>query len=72
MTKFILTMFLCSQLSANDCKQFEPEYSHFDTYHECARYGYSYASELMTEFSTGFINEYRTYIIFGCKEEGTI
>jgi len=72
MTKFILTMFLCSQISGNGCKPFKPEFTHFDTYHECARYGYSYSDELMTEFSTGFINEYRAYIIFGCKEEGTI
>tara|TARA_R100000988_G_C3986386_1_gene159996 strand:- start:507 stop:725 length:219 start_codon:yes stop_codon:yes gene_type:complete len=72
MTKFILTMFLCSQISGNGCKPFQPEYVNFKTYHECARYGYDYASELMTEFSTEFIDEYRTYIIFGCKEESTI
>ena len=72
MTKFILTMFLCSQISGNGCKPFQPEYVNFKTYHECARYGYDYASELMTEFSTEFIDEYRTYIIFGCKEESPI
>ena len=65
-------MFLCSQISGNGCKPFQPEYVNFKTYHECARYGYDYASELMTEFSTEFIDEYRTYIIFGCKEESTI
>jgi len=72
MTKFILTMFLCSQVAGNDCKPFQPEFTHFNTYHECARYGYSYSNELMTEFSVEFIDEYRTYIIFGCKEEGTV
>jgi len=72
MTKFILTMFLCSQVAGNDCKPFQPEFTHFNTYHECARYGYSYSNELMTEFSVEFIDEFRTYIIFGCKEEGTV
>ena len=72
MTKFILLMLVCSGIPGNDCKPILTPIEQFDTYHECARYGYSYASELMTQFSTGFINEYRTYIIFGCKEEGTI
>ena len=65
-------MFLCSQISGNGCKPFEPEFTHFDTYHECARYGYEYASELMTNFSDKFIDEYRTYIVFSCKENQSI
>ena len=72
MTKFILTMLLCSQVAGNDCKPFQPEFTHFNTYHECIRYGYSYSDELMTEFSKEFIEGHRVYIIFGCKQEGIV
>ena len=72
MSKFIITMLLCSSISGNDCKPFKPEYTEFKTYPECARYGYKYSSELMTNFSDTFIDEYRAYIIFSCKENQTI
>ena len=72
MTKFILIMFLCSHLPGNDCKPFEPEYNDFKNYHECARHGYDSAAEIMNEFSEEFIEEYRTYIIFSCREESTV
>jgi len=72
MTKFILVMLLCSNISGNSCKPFEPEYTEFKSYHECARYGYKYSSELMDNFSDSFINDYRTYIVFSCKENQTI
>jgi len=72
MSKFILVMLLCSNVSGNDCRSFEPEYTEFKTYHSCARYGYEYASELMTNFSNEFIDEYRAYIVFSCKENQNI
>ena len=72
MTKFILVMLLCSNISGNSCKPFVPENTEFNSYHECARYGYKYSSELMDNFSDTFINDYRTYIIFSCKENQTI
>ena len=72
MTKFILVMLLCSNVTGNDCRSFEPEYTEFKTYHGCARYGYEYSSELMTNFSDEFIDEYRAYIVFSCKENQTI
>ena len=65
-------MLLCSNISGNSCKPFEPEYTEFKSYHECARYGYKYSSELMDNFSDSFINDYRTYIVFSCKENQTI
>jgi|TARA_R100000541_G_scaffold28832_1_gene38101 hypothetical protein len=67
--KFVLVMLLCSNVSGNSCKPFEPEYTTFNHFHECARYGYSYSSELMQNFSKEFIDEYKTYIIFSCKEQ---
>ena len=66
--KFMLIMLLCSNVTGNSCKPFEPQYSSFKHYHECARHGYDYSSELMNNFSKEFIDEYRTYIIFSCKE----
>ena len=47
---------------------FLPEYSNFKHYHECARYGYNYSSELMKKFNKEFIDEYKTYIVFSCNE----
>jgi len=69
--KYVIIMFLCSNIAGNDCKPFEPEYTEFKNYPECARYGYEYAGELMNNFSDTFIEEYRTYIIFDCKEQAT-
>ena len=69
--KYVIIMFLCSNIAGNECKQFEPEYTEFKSYHECARYGYEYADELMTNFSDGFIDQYKTYIIFNCKQQAT-
>tara|TARA_R110000796_G_C14434672_1_gene421567 strand:+ start:126 stop:341 length:216 start_codon:yes stop_codon:yes gene_type:complete len=66
--KFVLIMFLCSNVTGNSCKPFKPEYVNFKSYHECARHGYDYSSELMKNFSKEFIDEYRTYIVFSCKE----
>jgi hypothetical protein len=65
-------MYLCSQIPGNACKPFEPEYTEFKNYGECARYGYQYSSELMSNFSDKFIEEYRAYIVFDCKEQGMV
>ena len=69
--KFILIMLLCSNIPGNKCNPFQPEYYEFKNYPECMRYGYEYSSDLMTNFSDEFIDEYRTYIIFSCKEQAT-
>ena len=66
--KYVIIMFLCSNIAGNECKQFEPEYNDFKDYHECARHGYDSAADLMNNFSDKFIDEYRTYIVFSCKE----
>ena len=69
--KYVIIMFLCSNIVGNNCKLFTPEYTEFESYSECARYGYEYASELMNDFSDEFIEEYKTYIIFDCKQQTT-
>ena len=65
-------MFICSHITGNDCKPIATEIEEFNKYHECARHGYKAASELMGNFSKEFIDEYRTYIVFSCKEESTV
>ena len=72
MTKFILLMLVCSGIPGNDCKPIPTPIEEFDTYHECARHGYDSAADLMNNFSDSFVDEYRAYIIFSCKENQII
>tara|TARA_R100000654_G_scaffold38217_1_gene63897 strand:+ start:566 stop:781 length:216 start_codon:yes stop_codon:yes gene_type:complete len=66
--KALIIMYLCSHVPGNACKQFEPEYLEFKNYHKCAIYGYEYSAELMGNFSDSFVEDFRPYIIFDCKE----
>jgi len=66
--KFVLIMLLCSNVPGNECKPFEPMYTEFKTYHECARHGYNASAELMNNFSNEFLDEYQTYIVFSCEQ----
>ena len=72
MTKFILLMLVCSHLPGNDCKPITPPIVEFSTYHECAYFGYDYSSILLKEFDPNFVDTYRTYTAFFCKENQTI
>tara|TARA_R100000988_G_C3948008_1_gene139614 strand:+ start:528 stop:746 length:219 start_codon:yes stop_codon:yes gene_type:complete len=72
MTKFILIMFLCSNIAGNECKLITTSVDQFDTYHECAYFGYDYSSALLKEFNIDFVDQYRTYTAFSCKEQSTI
>ena len=56
-------MFLCSGVPGNNCKSIPVPISQFDTYHECAYFGYDYSSTLLREFSPDFIDQYRKTII---------
>jgi hypothetical protein len=40
----------------------------FNTYSECAIYGYEYSTILLKEFDKEFVNTYRAYTLFDCKE----
>mgnify|MGYP003681789432 FL=1 len=71
MTKFILIMFICSHVVGNDCKTLPTEIVQFDTYHECAIYGYSYSAGLLTDMSSEFVDTYRAFTMFDCKESST-
>ena len=72
MAKFILLMLVCSGIPGNDCKPIPTPAKEFNTYHECAYFGYDYSSALLREFSPDFIDQYRTYTAFSCTEQSTI
>ena len=72
MTKFILIMFICSGIPGNKCKSMPTPVSQFDTYHECAYYGYDYSSELIKGFSSDYVDTYRMFTAFSCSEEKSI
>ena len=72
MTKFILIMFICSNVAGNQCKMMPTAINQFNTYHECAIYGYEYSTELLKDFSPDFVDKYRTYTAFSCTEQSTI
>ena len=65
-------MFICSGIPGNKCKSMSIPVSKFDTYHECAYYGYDYSSELIKGFSSDYVNTYRMFTAFSCSEEKTI
>ena len=72
MTKFILIMFICSNVAGNDCKLMPTPIKEFNTYHECAYFGYDYSSALLKDFDPDFVDKYRTYTAFSCTEQSTI
>ena len=47
MIKFILIMFICSNIPGNSCKLMTTPIQEFDTYRECAIYGYEYSFNLL-------------------------
>ena len=65
-------MFICSSVPGNDCKLMPTPINQFNTYHECAYYGYDHSSELLREFSPDFVDTYRTYTVFSCTEQKII
>ena len=72
MIKFVLLMFICSNVPGNDCKLIPTPVSQFNTYHECAYYGYHYSSELLREFSPDYVDTYRMFTAFSCSEQKII
>ena len=72
MTKFILIMFLCSNIAGNECKLITTPVDQFDTYHECAYFGYDYSDTLLRSMGDQTVDEYRMFTAFSCKENTTI
>ena len=72
MFKFILIMFICSNIPGNTCKLMPTPIQNFDTYSECAIYGYEYSFNMLKSFSVESVNEYKMYTAFNCKENLSI
>ena len=67
--KFLLLMYLCSSIQGNACRQIQVDISQFKDHYDCAIYGYKFAHETISKFDRRFINEYKVYIKFMCKEQ---
>jgi len=72
MFKFILIMFICSNIPGNQCKLMPTPIQNFETYRECAIYGYKYSFNMLKDFDAKAVNEYKIYTAFNCKESQTI
>ena len=66
--KFVMLMYICSHVVGNECKPMPTPVLNFNTYSECAIYGYEYSTILLKEFNSEFVNTYRAYTVFDCKE----
>jgi hypothetical protein len=66
--KFVMLMYICSHIAGNECKVMPTQVLNFNTYSECAIYGYEYSTILLKEFNKEFVNTYRAYTLFDCKE----
>jgi len=72
MVKFVLIMFICSSVPGNECKLMSTPVDQFDTYHECAIYGYEYSTQLLKNFNSDFVDQYQAFTAFDCKKSSTI
>ena len=72
MAKFILIMFICSNIPGNQCKLIPTPIQYFETYRECAIYGYEYSFNMLKDFNPKSVNEYKIYTAFSCKESQSI
>ena len=66
--KFIMLMYICSHIAGNECKLIPTPVVNFNIYSECAIYGYEYSTILLKEFDKEFVNTYRAYTLFDCRE----
>ena len=49
--KFVMLMYICSHIAGNECKVMPTPIVNFNTYSECAIYGYEYSTILLKEFN---------------------
>ena len=66
--KFLMVMFICSHVEGNQCRPIQPLITDFNTYSECAIHGYEYSTSILKKFDSTFIDTYRVYTVFNCKE----
>ena len=65
-------MFICSNIPGNSCKLISTPIQNFETYRECAIYGYKYSFNMLKNFKVEAVNEYKIYTAFNCKENQSI
>ena len=65
-------MFICSNIAGNECKLIPTPVKEFDSYHECAYFGYDYSSAMLKDFNPDFVDQYRMFTAFSCQENQTI
>ena len=70
MTKFVLFMWMCSSVAQQCIPGVLPQ-TVFDTYKECAVFGYDYSSKVLNNMSVEDMEKYRTSIILQCREDAT-
>ena len=72
MFKFVLIMFICSNIPGNSCKLIPTPTQNFETYRECAIYGYEYSLNMLKDFNVKLVNEYKMYTAFSYEESKSI
>ena len=72
MIKFILIMFICSNIPGNDFKSLPVPVNEFNSYHECAYYGYDYSGTLLKSMGNSNVDKYKIYTIFSCTKNQII
>jgi len=72
MTKYILIMLICSHVPGNNCRPIPSPIEEFNSYHECAIYGYSYSATLLSDMGSNFVDTYQAFTMFSCKENSII
>ena len=61
-------MYLCSTIQGNGCKIITTELNQFKDHYDCAIYGYTLSLDFMKKTDPKFINEYKAFVQFACKE----
>ena len=69
---FVLLMLICSGLPGNDCKPLPTPIIEFKNYHNCIYYAYDYSSKLLKDMSPNFVDQYKAFTQFDCKETSKV
>ena len=64
-------MWLCSGV-AGDCKRIFTPYITFDSYKNCAMFGYQHTVDLLQKMPEAEINKWHIHTQFMCREEKTV
>tara|TARA_R100000234_G_C4915580_1_gene141823 strand:+ start:168 stop:401 length:234 start_codon:yes stop_codon:yes gene_type:complete len=71
MEKFIILMWLCSAVTAIECKQIKTDRVKFIDEFDCTLYGYSHSTRLLRDFGREKVNQFNLYTKFLCISEGS-